>query len=144
MADVHCAVPCPKAAFNLQLHSMGLILGWGQRLQWGGKLQPKNGKRGLRTQGAPAPRPPAPLIMIISVFFLPRQRGLLMRGILEPSSCLISVCGLFLRQGPRLALCSLRRKGGKWNKTEKPSWGAGATVFWGLVILWDPSWTLET
>lgn len=48
-----------------------------------------------------------------------------MRPTLESSSYLISVCGLFLRQGPRLALCSLREKGGRWNKTEKPSWGAG-------------------
>lgn len=101
-------------------------------------------RSGLRTQGAPAPQPPARLIMIISVFFLHRQRGLLMRGILEPSSYLISVCGLFLLQGPRLALCSLREKSRKWNKTEKPSWGTGEPLFYGPVIHCNPSCTLGT
>lgn len=49
-----------------------------------------------------------------SVCFLRRQRRLVARPTLESSSYLISVCGLFLR-GPRLALCSLREKGGRWN-----------------------------
>lgn len=54
-----------------------------------------------------------------------------MRQILESSRYLINVCSLFLLQGSRLALCSLREKGGKWNKTEKHSWeGGGGLCCW--------------
>lgn len=75
------------------------------------------------------------------VFPLQTKEAVLTRRILESSSYLISVCGLLLRQGPRFALRSLRDKGGKWNKTETPSWGgrrfsAGHSFLikpWGLI-----------